>query len=66
MKYEKRAQTENTYNKAKLVEAVDDVQQRSLATFIEVRSLEQRCCWDSVRLGSIVEVLDVSHRDEAA
>ena len=56
----------NTYNKAELVEAVDDIEQRSLATLIEVRSLEQCRCWDSVRFGSIVKVLYVAHRDKAA
>jgi len=56
----------NTYNEAKLVEAVDDIQQRSFATFVEVRRLKQCRCRDSVRLGGIVEVLDVTHRDEAA
>jgi len=57
---------EDAYNEAELVEAVDNVQQRSLATLIEVRSLKQCRRWDSVRLGGIVEVLNVAHCDEAA
>ena len=55
----------NTYHKTELVQAIDDVEERSLATLIEVRSLEECRRWDSVRLGSVVEVLDVTHRDEA-
>ena len=62
-----KAQTvRNTYNETELVETVDDVEQLSLATLVEVRSLKQCRRWDSVRLGSIVEVLNVTHRDEAA
>jgi len=47
-----------------MVEAVDDVEQRSLATFEQVWSLEERRSRNAVRLGSVVEVLDVAHRDE--
>jgi len=55
-----------TYDEAELVKAVDDVQQRSLATLVQVRRLEQRRRRHSVRLGCIVEVLDVAQRHKTA
>ena len=55
-----------TYDEAELVKAVDDVQQRSLATLVQVRRLEQRRRRHSVRLGCIVEVFDVAQRHKTA
>jgi len=56
----------DTYDETELVEAVYNVQQRSFATLVEVRSLEQSRRPDPVCFGSVVEVLNVTHRDEAA
>jgi len=53
-------------NEAKLVEAVDDVEHRTLPPLVEVGRLEERRFGHAKLLCGVVEVLDVAHRDEAA
>ena len=50
-----------SYRKAKVVQAVDDVDHWTLATFDKVHGLEERWGGDAVLQGPVVEVLQVTH-----
>ena len=56
----------STYNESCLVKAVDDVEHWRLPSLVEVRCLEEGRLGHAKVFRSVVEVLNVGHRDEAA